>query len=126
MFICGKPDHRLPMLTCIIVEDEIHHQELLAFYLKKVGQIKVLGVYSDTVNAALNIEKLKPDFIFLDINISGLEGPEFIDLLEHQPKIIMVSAHSEDFMKNHYQIPYQAYVQKPIDEIKLTQAIQKL
>jgi CheY-like chemotaxis protein len=112
------------MRTCIIVEDEIHHQDLLSFYLKKTGGVQVLGMYTDTVNAAIQIEKQKPDFIFLDINISGLEGPEFIDLLEHRPKIIIVSAHSEDFMAAHYsEIPYAAFVQKPIDLIKLQEAL---
>lgn len=112
--------------TCIIVEDEHHHQELLSFYIKKLGNIEVLGMYADTVSAALQIERKKPDFIFLDINISGLEGPEFIELLEHQPKVIIVSAHSEDFMTNHYSIPYAAYIQKPIDEIKLREAVRQL
>ncbi|WP_421872428.1 LytR/AlgR family response regulator transcription factor [Marinoscillum sp.] len=109
--------------SCIIVEDEVHHQELLSFYLKKLGNIRLLGMYADTVNASIQIEKKKPDLIFLDINISGLEGPEFIELLEYQPKIIMISAHSEEFMNNHYQIPYLAYVQKPISLDKLQDAI---
>ncbi|MEQ9304765.1 MAG: response regulator [Marinoscillum sp.] len=113
-------------LRCIIVEDEVHHQELLLFYLKKIGTIEVVGVYEDTVNATVQIEKKKPDFIFLDINISGLEGPEFMDLLEHQPKVIMISAHSEEFMNIHYQVPYVAYIQKPISLEKLRLALTRL
>ncbi len=109
--------------SCIVVEDEIHHQELISFYLKKIGHFHILGMYSDTVNASIQIEKLKPDIVFLDINISGLEGPEFIELLEHKSYIIMVSAHSEEFMNNHYNIPYAAYVQKPISLEKLEDAL---
>jgi len=111
------------MLKCIIVEDELHHQQLLSLYLKKVGGVEVIGMYGDTVKATINIEKLKPDFIFLDINISGLEGPEFIELLEHKPKVIVVSAHPEDFMQANYDIQYEAYIQKPIDEMKLAQSL---
>ncbi|MEQ8474541.1 MAG: response regulator [Marinoscillum sp.] len=116
----GKP------IRCIIVEDEVHHQELLLFYLKKISIVEVVGMYEDTVNATMQIEKKKPDLIFLDINISGLEGPEFMDLLEHQPKVIMISAHSEEFMKNHYDIPYLAYIQKPISLEKLQTALETL
>lgn len=113
-------------LKCIIVEDEVHHQELLLFYLKKVGNIEVLGMYKDTVKATLQIEKQKPDFIFLDINISGLEGPEFIELLEYRPKVIMISAHPEEFMNVHYQLPYAAYIQKPLSLDKLQNAFGRL
>lgn len=111
---------------CIVVEDEVHHQELISFYLKKLGNVEILGMYADTVNASIQIEKQKPEIVFLDINISGLEGPEFIELLEYQPKIIMITAHSEEFMNNHYDIPYVAYVQKPISLHKLEHALQLL
>ena len=111
---------------CIVVEDEVHHQELISFYLKKIGNVEVVGMFADTVNASIQIEKQKPDIVFLDINISGLEGPEFIDLLEYQPKIIMISAHSEEFMNQHYDILYEAYVQKPISLDKLEDAIKGL
>lgn len=114
------------ILTCIVVEDEVHHQELMNFYLKKMGNVEVLGFYTDTVNAALHIEKKKPDLVFLDINISGLEGPEFIELLEYQPKVVIVSAHSQDFMDRHYHIPYHAYIQKPLDALKLRDALTKI
>lgn len=114
------------MLKCIIVEDEILHQKLLNFYLEKIGGVEVIGMYVDTVQAAMNITKLKPDFIFLDINISGLEGPEFVELLETPPKIIVVSAHPEEFMQENYDISYEAYIQKPIDEVKLAASVQLL
>lgn len=111
---------------CIVVEDEVHHQELISFYLKKLGNIEILGMYADTVNASIQIEKQKPDVVFLDINISGLEGPEFVELLEYQPRIIMISAHSEEFMNHHYDIPYLAYVQKPISLHKLEDALKSI
>lgn len=112
--------------TCIIVEDEKDYQEILIHYLNKTGSFEILGVYPDTVAATLAIERKKPEVIFLDINISGLEGPEFVELLDHQPKIIIVSGHSEDFMKAHYEVPYRAYIQKPVDAEKLRKAIEKL
>ncbi len=109
--------------TCIIVEDDLGHQEIIRFYLGKIDSIEILGMYIDTVNAVVQIEKQKPDIIFLDINISGLQGPEFVELLEYQPEIIMVSGYPEEFMKDHYEIPYKAYIQKPLDEQKLKEAL---
>ena len=44
---------------CIVVEDEVHHQELISFYLKKIGNVEVIGMFADTVNASIQIEKQK-------------------------------------------------------------------
>mgnify|MGYP000256489370 CR=1 FL=1 len=111
------------MLRCIIVEDDPGSQHYLKFLLERIGGIKVIGVYGNTVQAALNVEKLKPDFILLDINISGLDGPEFVELLDYQPKIIVITAHNEEYLKTNYDINYQFFIQKPIDEELLKKAI---
>ncbi|MFY0607447.1 MAG: response regulator [Cyclobacteriaceae bacterium] len=111
--------------TCIIVEDDPGHQDIIKFYLSNIGNIEILGLYEDTVNAVRQIEKQKPDIIFLDINISGLQGPEFLEFLEYQPQVIMVSSYPEEFMQDNFEIPYKAYLQKPINEQKLREAIDR-
>lgn len=114
-------------LTCIIVEDEIAYQKIMAFFINQIDRLEIIGAYTNTVQASLQIEKKKPDIIFLDINISGLEGPEFIGLLEYKPKVIVVSGHSEEFMKVHYEnIPYEAYIQKPVTPENLKAALMNL
>ncbi|MFT7233349.1 MAG: two-component system LytT family response regulator [Cyclobacteriaceae bacterium] len=112
-------------ISCIIIEDEPEFMEILNFYLKKIPEVKVLGCYGDTVQATLEIERKKPDFIFLDINISGLEGPEFVELLDHQPKIIVLSGHSESFMKHYPEVSYVDFIQKPPTLERIKSAIQK-
>ena len=113
-------------VTCVIVEDEVRYQEILQFYLTKLPNIKITGVFGDTVSASLGIERLKPDLVFLDINISGLDGPEFISLLEHRSKVIVVSGHDETYLNENYDLEYFAFIQKPIDQEKLKRALASL
>ncbi len=110
--------------TCIIVEDDPGFQRILEKQLERLGNIEILGVYGDSVNAAVQIERLKPDLLFLDIMISGLEGPDFLDMLTHQPAVIIISAHDEDVM-NEYDVEYSAYLRKPVSISELEQAINK-
>lgn len=112
-------------MNCIIIEDEPEFVEILNFHLQKIPEITVLGAFGDTVQAAIQIERKKPDIIFLDINISGLEGPEFVDLLTHQPKIIVISAHSETFMKHYPEVSYVDFIQKPPSLERIKEAIEK-
>lgn len=112
-------------LTCIIIEDEKEFIDLLSHYLKKIPGIEIVGAYGDTVTATIQIERMKPDIVFLDINISGLEGPEFVELLDHQPKIIVISGHVEGFMKHYPEVKYVDFIQKPPTLEKLSAAIDK-
>ncbi len=108
--------------TCIIVEDDADFADMLQQYINRLGNLEVLEVHGDTTKAALDIEKLKPDLIFLDINISGLAGPEFMELVEHKPQIIVVSGHPPSVMEQ-YDIEIDAYLQKPFSRDELVQAV---
>ncbi|MDW3194006.1 MAG: response regulator [Cytophagales bacterium] len=110
--------------SCIIVEDDEDFAEMLQQYLVRIGGLDVLAVHGDTTKAALDIEKLKPDVIFLDINISGLEGPEFMELVEHRPQIIVCSGHPPSVMSN-YDIEIAEYLQKPFTRDQLEVAVKR-
>lgn len=112
-------------MNCIIIEDKKEFVEILCFQLNKINGINVVGVFGDTVQAAIQIEKKKPELVFLDINISGLEGPEFVDLLSYKPKIIVISAHSESFMKHYPEVSYIDFIQKPPTIEKIRAAVKK-
>ena len=108
--------------TCIIVEDDEDFAEMLQQYIARLGKLEVRETHGDTTKAALDIEKLKPDLIFLDINISGLAGPEFMELVEHRPQIIIVSGHPPSVMEQ-YDIEVDGYLQKPFSRDQLEQAV---
>lgn len=112
-------------MDCVIIEDEREFVEILTFHLNQIQEINIIGDYGDTVQAAIQIEKNKPELIFLDINISGLDGPEFVDLLSYEPKIIVVSAHSESFMKHYPEVTYADFIQKPPTLEKIKAALEK-
>ena len=111
-------------MSYIIVEDDPDFAFLLQRYLDKIPDINHIGTYGGTTDAVMNIEKHKPDMVFLDINISGLDGPDFMELMDHQPKIIVVSGHVEEIMEK-YEIEYVDFVQKPPTVERLQEAVDK-
>ena len=108
----------------IIVEDNPDFALILEKYLEMIPNLKHLGTFGGTTDAVLNIERQRPDLLFLDIEIMGLEGPEFYDLLEHKPQVIIVSGHDEEIMEN-YSIDYVDFIQKPATLDKLKEALAK-
>ena len=111
-------------ISCIIVEDDPEFALLMEKYLERIPEISHLGTFAGTTDAVLNIERKKPDILFLDIQISGLEGPEFMELLDFKPKVVIVSGYDESIMNN-YEIEYVDFIQKPPSLPRLKEAIEK-
>ena len=97
----------------LIVEDDPAFIEILKVVVNKVQEVNLLGTCDNTLDAAKRIDLDKPDLLLLDINISGLEGPEVLELSEHKPKTVVITSHPEEVMEN-YEVEYEAFIQKPL------------
>ena len=100
-------------VTCLIVEDDPAFVEIFKAILSKVKEVELIGTCDNTLDAAKRINFDKPDILLLDINISGLEGPEILEIADHRSKVIMISSHPEEVMKK-YTIDYVEFIQKPL------------
>ena len=66
-------------ITCVIVDDEKLARDLLQEYLQQMPNIQVLGEASKGKDAVELIDKLKPDLIFLDVQMPGMTGFDVLD-----------------------------------------------
>lgn len=112
-------------ITYLIIEDDPAFIEILKVISSKVTNAELIGICDNTLDAAKKLDLEKPDILLLDINISGLEGPEILEIADHKPKTIVISSHPEDVMEN-YEIDYVEYIQKPLkNSEQLVNAIHK-
>jgi two-component system LytT family response regulator len=114
-------------MRAIIVDDEIDGigtlKKLLELCCK---QVSVVGTYTSAFGAKEKIEELKPDVIFLDIQMPGKSGLELLDELEDENiEIVFVTAHNE-FMLQALQFSAADYLLKPVDEDRLTEAVSRV
>ncbi|MEM6644305.1 MAG: response regulator [Bacteroidota bacterium] len=111
--------------TLLIIEDDPAFSEILKVISSKIPNIKLIAICDNTTDAAKHIDVSKPDILLLDINISGLEGPEILEITDHKPKTIVISNHPKEVMEN-YDIDYVEFIQKPLkDSQQLLTAIHK-
>ncbi len=99
--------------TYLIIEDDPAFIEILKVIAAKVPNAELIGTCDNTTAAARSIDVDKPDILLLDINISGLEGPEILEVTDHKPKTIVVSSHPKEVMEN-YEVDYVEFIQKPL------------
>ena len=65
-------------IHCIIVDDERLARLELAALLEEIGGCKVIGQAANAKAAVPMIESLRPDLLFLDINMPIMDGWEFL------------------------------------------------
>lgn len=111
-------------MRTIIVDDERLARKELSGLLSKFEHIEVVGEFGNADEALAGIEQLKPDLIFLDIQMPGKNGFELLDELEVVPKVIFVTAY-DDFALRAFEKNAVDYLLKPVEEDRLAEAIQK-
>ena len=110
--------------TCLIVDDEKLARELLYEYLEGFPQIKVVGECAKGNEAVEKINKLKPDIIFLDVQMPGMNGFEVLEEIDHEPYIIFTTAYDQYAIKA-FEKNAVDYLLKPLDEERFRLAVNR-
>lgn len=112
------------MSSCIIIDDEAPARALISEYVKKLPHLKLLGEYKTPMEAYDVLNRSSVDIIFLDIQMPGMTGLEFIKTLSHKPKIIITTAYSE-YALDGYDLDVIDYLMKPISFERFVRAVNK-
>lgn len=113
------------MYTAIIIDDEQPARELIKHYLKAFPEIQLLGDYPDGFSGLKAIQEMKPDIIFLDIQMPKLTGFELLELLDDPPNIIFSTAYDQYAIKA-FEMTAVDYLLKPYSAERFGQAIKKV
>jgi two-component system LytT family response regulator len=112
------------MKTLIIDDERLARKELISL-LSKFPEIEIAGECSNALEAKGAIEELKPELIFLDIQMPGKNGFQLLEDLEFLPKVIFVTAYDEYAIRA-FEVNALDYLLKPVEEERLKDAIAKL
>lgn len=111
------------MIKTLIVDDESLACERILSLLKKEKDIHVIGDCSDGEEALKMINSLKPDLIFLDIQMPVMSGIEVIKSLnDFIPEIIFVTAYDE-FAVEAFEMNALDYLLKPFDRERFSKTL---
>lgn len=112
------------MKTLIIDDERLARQELKKL-LQKYPEIEVADECSNAHEALEKIEQIKPDLIFLDIQMPEMNGFQLLEKLEKVPQVIFVTAYDEYALKA---FEYNAldYLLKPVQPERLDETIKKV
>jgi len=109
----------------IIIDDEPLAREGLNILLSKISSIKLIGEASNGFEGIKIIDSLKPDLIFLDIQMPGINGFEMLQHLVTVPLVIFTTAYDQ-YALDAFKTLAIDYLLKPISSHQLLTAISKI
>jgi two-component system LytT family response regulator len=80
------------MIRALIVDDEDLPRQLLREYLAACPDVELAGESANGLDAVKACNELRPDLMFLDVQMPKLDGFEVLELLEHIPAVVFTTA----------------------------------
>ncbi len=114
-------------IRTLIIDDEPLARERVASFLARHDDIEVIGECGDGKSAVAAIESLKPDLVFLDVQMPELDGMGVLAALapEVWPEVIFTTAFSE-YAVQAFDLSAIDYLLKPFDQERFDNALQKV
>ena len=112
-------------MKAIIVDDERLARQELKNMLAEHKDIEVIAECANANEAKEKINQLKPDVVFLDIQMPGKNGLELAQELNPLPELIFITAHDEYALRA-FEVNALDYLLKPIQPQRLAETLKKL
>lgn len=114
------------LLRVLIVDDEELGRDVLRLRLEAVPDVEIIGEAADGDAAVAQILSLRPDLVFLDVQMPGRDGLAVLEAVagEYLPAVVFVTAHDEYAIEafEHHALDY---LLKPVTPRRLLQALDR-
>lgn len=111
-------------MRCLVIDDEPIARKLLKEYIEETDFLELSGMAENPLKATGLINSLKPDLIFLDINMPKMSGLEFLRSIPNLPMVIMTTAYGQ-YALDGFELAVVDYLVKPFSLERFLKASQK-
>jgi len=111
-------------IRCLVIDDEELARTLLENYIARIPNLELVGQCKDPMEAMQLMQETTVDLLFLDIQMPGLTGVEFLKTIVQKPLTIFTTAYPE-FALEGYSLAVIDYLLKPFSFERFVQAVNK-
>jgi len=111
----------------LIVDDELLSRQVIATFLRDDTSITVVGEAANGSEAVLQTLQLRPDIVFLDVQMPELDGFEVLREVwpYHQPFVVFTTAY-DSYALRAFEVSATDYLLKPFNELRFRQAVARV
>ncbi|MGD9676924.1 MAG: response regulator [Vulcanibacillus sp.] len=116
------------MISAVIIDDERHAIKEIEFYLKKYPEISVVASFVNPLEALKKLPELKPQLVFLDIQmpqLMGIDAGSRILDIDPNIEIVFVTAYDQ-YAMDAFELNAIAYILKPIGHERFENTMRKV
>ena len=112
------------MLRCVAVDDEPLALRLVTDYISKVPFLELVATCEDAFQAAKVLQENEVDLLFMDIQMPGLTGLQFIQSMPKRPMVVLITAYKK-FATEGFDLDVVDYIVKPVGMDRFLKACYK-
>ena len=109
----------------MIVEDEILAQQVLQNHLQQIDKCELIATCSNALDARNVLKTHDIDLMFLDIQLPGMTGLNFLRSIKDPPLVVLTTAYSEYAVES-YEFNIIDYLLKPVSFERFSKTIDKI
>lgn len=109
----------------MIADDEALARQRLRERLRQVAWIDLVGETDDGPATVTEVDRLKPDLLFLDIHMPGLSGLAVLERLTHRPHVVFTTAHDR-YAVAAFELQALDYLLKPVSRRRFEAALERV
>ena len=114
----------MPMIRCLVVDDEPLALHIVEDYISKVPFLELVKATTNPIEALTLVQEGNVDLVFLDVQMPELTGIQFLKISNGKAKVILTTAYPEYALEG-YDLDVVDYLLKPIAFDRFFKAVQK-
>ena len=111
-------------LTVVIVDDEAPARALIREYLEQHSDVQVVAECTNGLEAVKAANELKPDLLFLDIQMPKLDGFEVLDLIGRDTAAVVFTTAYDEYALRAFEVHAVDYLLKPFGPERFAESLQ--
>ena len=113
-------------MNCIVIDDELMSRMILKKVCEQVEELKLVGEFSNAIQAIKFLNSNKVDAIFLDIHMPDFTGIDLLQTLKNPPKIVLTTS-DRNFAVDAFEYDFVVdYIVKPIELSRFEKSVKKI
>lgn len=111
-------------MRCIVIEDDLVQQQLILNHINETETLTLVGCYTNSIDAIKELPVDNPELIFLDVEMPGMSGIEFLEKFNPKAQIILTTS-KKKYALQAYDNDVTDYLLKPISYPRFLKAVNK-